>query len=200
MLKGEVHSIEECEGDPATMGWHGFAEFQLVHFYNDPKAADKAIKNIGALGKKVPGYFSIMIDTFHNGVTLYAAARRTKKRKYKKHAIKIRKQINKWKKVGNPNVVYYCIFLDAMHAALEGKYDEAESLYKRAIQFVARSGYLHHAALFNEIYSDFLLQERNDREEAKYRLLESIRHYESWGAMGKVARLRESSLFLEECF
>ena len=29
-----------------------------------------------------------MIDTFHRGLGLYAAARRTKQRKYKKHAAK----------------------------------------------------------------------------------------------------------------
>mmetsp|Transcript_11394 Transcript_11394/g.27485 ORF Transcript_11394/g.27485 Transcript_11394/m.27485 type:complete len:139 (-) Transcript_11394:916-1332(-) len=138
-----------------------------------------------------------MMETFHRAVCLYVAARRTKKRKYKQHARKIRKQIHKWKEAGIPNVVYYCIFLDADDAALRGKHDEADGYYKEAIQFVARSGYLHHAALFNEMYSDYLFRERNDKDEANYLREEAIRYYEDWGAHGKVDKLLKESSFIQ---
>ncbi|KAL3934394.1 MAG: hypothetical protein SGBAC_009883 [Bacillariaceae sp.] len=137
----------------------------------------------------------IMQETFHRAISLYVAARRTKKGKYKKHAKKIHKTIRNWKKEGVPNVVYYCIFLDAEKAALAGKHEEAETQYQKAIQFVGRSGYLHHAALFNELYSDFLLREKKNEDEARYRLGEAIRYYDDWGAGGVVARLKKSSLF-----
>ena len=113
---------------------------------------------------------------------------------YKHHAKRIRKAIHKWKSAGNPNAVYYCIFLDAEHAALQGKRAEAETQYKKAIQFAGRSGYLHHAALFNELYSDYLLREHNDTDEARYRLEEAIKYYQDWGALGKVEMLQKSSL------
>ena len=158
LLKGDVTSIEACGDDELLLAWHNFAEFQLLLFYNDPSAPDRAIRK--KLTTASNFHFTLMIECFHRCVCLYGAARRTKKRKYKGQAKKLRKVIHSWKKVGNPNVVYYCIFLDAEHAALEGKYDEAESLYKKAIQFVGRSGILHHSALFNEYYSDFLLRQR----------------------------------------
>ena len=191
-LKGEVHSIEECEGDLLLLAFHDFAECQLLLFYGDPSAADRSLES--SLEKVSPGYFSRMIETFHRGICLYVAARKTKRRKYKQRAKEIRKILHKWKKVGNPNVVYYCFFLDAEHAALNGKYDEAEKHYQKAIQLAARSGYLHHAALFNELYSDFLLRERDDRDEAKYRLEEAMRYYQDWGAFGKLEQLEQSEL------
>ncbi|CAJ1947191.1 unnamed protein product [Cylindrotheca closterium] len=193
-LKGEIHSIEACAGDPFLLAVHDYIECQLLLFYDDPSAADRAISGAKVFSKISPGVPDVMIETFHRGICLYVAARRTMKRKYKQHAIKIRKQIHKWKKDGVVNVVDYCIFLDAEHAALEGKYEEAESHYKKAIQFVARSGHLHHAGLFNELYSDFLWRERNDKEEARYHLQEAMRYYNDWGAYGVVERLRKSRL------
>lgn len=196
LLKGEEYSVEACGNQLALLAWHEFAEFQLLFFYNDPSAPEKAGKSAlkSVLLNDSLGYFAQMIEKFHRGVCLYVAARHTKKRKYRQHARKIRNIIHSWKKVGNPNVVYYCNFLDAEHAALEGKYDKAEEHYMKAIKFVARTGYLHHAALFNELYSDFLLLELNDKDEAKYRLEEAIKYYEDWGALGKVHQLKKSSL------
>ncbi|KAL3937754.1 MAG: hypothetical protein SGBAC_007200 [Bacillariaceae sp.] len=193
-MKGDVHSIEDCGGDPFLSGVHNYLECQLLLFYNDPSAADRAISGAEVLSKAAPGIFDIMQETFHRAISLYVAARRTKKRKYKKHAKKLRKTIRKWKQEGVPNVIYYCIFLEAENSALEGNHADAETHYKKAIQFVSRSGRVHHAALFNELYSDFLFRERNDKDEARYRIEQAIRYYEDWGALGVVARLRKSSL------
>ena len=192
ILGGEVHNIEACAGNKLLLAWHDFVECQLLLFFDDQSAAERSLES--QLAKVSPGYYARMIETFHRGVCLYVAARRTKSRKYKRQAKKIRKVLRKWNKVGNPNVAYYCIFLDAEHAALKGQYEEAENQYLKAIQFAARSGFLHHAALFNELYSDFLFRQRGDREEAKYRLEQAIRYYEDWGAFGKVELLYESNL------
>lgn len=199
VLRGEVHRIDNPkEVDPFVWSVHVFVQSQLHLFYGDEisSAADSAIKNAEALSKASPGNFGVMIDKFHQGVTLYVAARRTKKRKYKYHAKKIRNLIGKWKQAGNPNVVYYSMFLDAENAALEGKHDKAEEHYKEAIKFVARSGFLHHAALFNELYSDYLQMQQGDFDEARYRLREAIQYYSDWGAVGKVERLKQSSLLV----
>mmetsp|Transcript_34058 Transcript_34058/g.82608 ORF Transcript_34058/g.82608 Transcript_34058/m.82608 type:complete len:655 (-) Transcript_34058:1171-3135(-) len=194
-LKGEVYSIEaRSEADSFVAILDDNMERQLLLFYDHESAAERAIKGADMFSKAAPSNFEVMIETFHRGICLYVAARRTKRRKYKSHGKKIRKTIHKWKKNGIPNVVYYCTFLDAEHAALAGKHAEAEKNYKVAIQFVARSGFLHHAALFNELYSDYLLRERDDKDEAKYRLQEAIRYYGDWGALGKVEKMKESSL------
>ncbi|KAL3927280.1 MAG: hypothetical protein SGBAC_013148, partial [Bacillariaceae sp.] len=198
-LKGNFHSIDACTGDPFLSAIHNYMECQLLLFYDHPSAADRAIIGAGVLSKAALGSFDLMQETFHRAISLYVAARRTKttQNKYKKHAKKVRTTILNWKKEGIPNVVYYCIFLDAEHAVLEGKLEDAETHYKNAIQFVCRSGYLHHAGLFNELYSDFLWREKEDKDEARYHLKQAIRYYEDWGALGVVARLQKSTLLLE---
>ncbi|KAL3938764.1 MAG: hypothetical protein SGBAC_006392 [Bacillariaceae sp.] len=108
----------------------------------------------------------------------------------KKHAKKIRKTIQKWKKAEIPNVVYYCTFLGAEDVALHGKLFLAD--YKEAIQFVANSGYHQHEGLFSELYSDYLLRERGDNNEAKYRLKSD------WGALRKVEKPTESNILQSE--
>ena len=133
----------------------------------------------------------IPLETFHRGIGLYAMARRTKNRKYKKEAKRILKLISKWYKAGNPNVTHYDLMLRAEQAALDGKHGEADDLYKEAIVSAARPGHLQHAALFNERYADYRLTERGDVDDAKYHLSEAARYYSDWGAVGKAEQLKE---------
>jgi hypothetical protein len=79
--------------------------------------------------------------------------------------------------------------LSAEQSALNKDYKTAEVLYKDSIRSAARNGNLHHAALINERYGDFLLHELGDEEEAKYRTSEAIRFYREWGAEAKVEML-----------
>jgi hypothetical protein len=93
--------------------------------------------------------------------------------------------------------------LSAEQAALKKtKQKYAEALYRKAITLAARTGHLHHAALFFERYayiSFFLLQQKEGPrsdvvdEEAKYRIDEAIRLYQEWGAMAKVELLMKAS-------
>lgn len=117
-------------------------------------------------------------------------ARRTGMRKYKKHALQVKKTVEAWVGKGNPNVRHHLCLLNAEQAALDGKNDQARQLYGEAITLSARGGFIHDAALANERYADFVID--NDRDEAEYRLRESIRYYSQWGATQKVAMLRKS--------
>ena len=92
-------------------------------------------------------------------------------------------------KSGNPNVKHMHEFTVAEQAALDKKYARAHAAYKRAIVSAARSGHLHHAALLNERYADFLERDILDKEEYRYRMREAIRFYREWGADSKVEML-----------
>ena len=130
------------------------------------------------------------IDTFHRGLVWYAMARRKKNRRSKSEAKKILKQVAKWANAGNPNVRHYHLMLRAEQAALERKSTIAEELYREAIVNAARTGHLHHAALFNERFSEYY-HERGDGHDAKYYLGEAVRYYNEWGAVGKAEELQE---------
>jgi len=95
---------------------------------------------------------------------------RTKERKYKVEARRLRKTIAKLARAGNPNVDYYDLFLAAEQWALDKKYDKAEEAYEAAIQTAAEKGSLHHLGLINERYSDYPTEERHMEDKAKDRL------------------------------
>ncbi|KAL3938634.1 MAG: hypothetical protein SGBAC_006491 [Bacillariaceae sp.] len=193
-LEGHIFSRNECdESKSIQAGNVFFTEGELLVFFKPEEAADRAIRDGNNFLKVCPCMCLGMIETFHRGVALYLMARKTKLRKYKSHAWKIRKTIKKWRKAGNPNVIHYDLLLDAEHAALSKAYHKAEKLYLEAIELASRMGYLHHAGLFNERYSDFLHHERKDKEKAAHFLNEAIRFYEQWGAIKKVRMLRNSS-------
>ena len=135
----------------------------------------------------------VKLKTFNSRlqVALFAMARKTKRFKYIRAAYRVRKKIVSWAKSGNPNVKHYECFLEAEHTALKGKKSAAKVKYEAAIRKAARTGHLHHAALFNERFADFLQHDVSDEEESSYRLNEAILWYEEWGAKRKVEMLKE---------
>lgn len=62
------------------------------------------------------------------------------------------------------------MILSAEQAASEKDYKKAETLYQETIVSAARTGHLHHAALCNERYADFLWKELVDEDQARYRM------------------------------
>jgi histidine kinase len=194
LLKGAAFDCEEFV--PRTSGHRAFLGLLqselLIYFGEFEHAAELAISKGNKFERAFPGHFLAFLEMFQRGVALYAMARQTKKRKYGKPAKQIQKTITKWVKNGNPNVLHYRCFFNAEQAALDGKCGAAEALYKKAIVIAGRSGHLHHAALFNERYADFLLQDLGEEDEAKYRIGEAIRFYKFWGAEAKVKILTKS--------
>lgn len=191
LLDGHTFSRNETDdwkqiGSPLVH----FAEGELLTFLKPEEAADRAIAVGNKFAKLAPSLCLGMIETFHRGVALYIMARKTKQRKYRTHANQIRKTIRTWLKAGNPNVEHYSLLLEAEHASLKRSFARAERLYIEAISMATRMEYLHHAALFNERYADFLQYERDDPERATHYLDEAIRLYEQWGASRKITMLQ----------
>eukprot|EP00526_Cylindrotheca_closterium_P016622 CAMPEP_0113645882 /NCGR_PEP_ID=MMETSP0017_2-20120614/24204_1 /TAXON_ID=2856 /ORGANISM="Cylindrotheca closterium" /LENGTH=326 /DNA_ID=CAMNT_0000557681 /DNA_START=153 /DNA_END=1129 /DNA_ORIENTATION=- /assembly_acc=CAM_ASM_000147 len=171
-LQGEIFNPETLKGnDNFFVSQIHLAECRLMLVYDRPALAKVAIACRDLFFKLNPISFQVMGETFDRGVALFATARHTKnrlkRRKYIRNAKKIHSTIKSWEKAGNPNVFTYRILLDAEQAALYGKRKKAEDSYKNAIiVLVARAGHLHHAALFNELYAEYLYQGCNDEEEA----------------------------------
>lgn len=160
-----------------------------MYFGEYEKGAKLAIERGDTYVKGMPGHVGIMMETFTRGMLLYATARKTRKRIYTKHAKKVHKTIKSWVRKGNPNVKHYDLLLDAEAAVLNGKLDAAEGLYQRAIVLATRQGSIHESAFASERYGEFLLSERNDREEARYKLADAVRRYGEWGAARKANML-----------
>jgi predicted ATPase len=195
LLKGDIYDSEAFASQnagPSRRLYLGMITSELLIFFGEfERAAEMALARGSIFATLFPGHIICMMETFHRGLALYVMARKTKKRKYKKPAKQIRKLIKTWIQRGNPNVKQYYLLLSAEHAALRKEYKDANVLYQKAIVLAGRTGHLHHAALFNERYAEFLLEELSDEEEALYRIEEAIRFYREWGAIRKVGTLIE---------
>jgi len=172
---------------------HGqiFKNFMCNYFGEFELGADLALKRGNVYAKKAPGAPLAMPDTFHQGVSLFAMARKTKKRKYTKNARKAASTLRSLAKQGNPNVNHYVALLDAENAALSRDADKASQLYARAVTTAARTGFVQDAALASERFGEFLLYDVGDKERAAFRMEEAVRFYSDWGAGKKADMLRE---------
>ncbi|KAL3942928.1 MAG: hypothetical protein SGBAC_002956 [Bacillariaceae sp.] len=189
-LEGDIFSAENDEDTTNShLAFVHFAQGELALFnggYED--AAQRALECKDLFEKLLPGIFLHITEPFSRAVPLYAAARSTKKRKYRIEAKRLLKMIGKWKAAGNPNVLYFHLFLTAEQFALDKKYDSAHQKYEEAIEVATGVGYLHHLGLIYERYSDFL-EERSMKEKSREALHRAVQYYKEWGAGVKVARL-----------
>jgi len=190
VMKSELRFLSHS--DHTVLGvFYSCQCFLYLYFGEFEKGAKLAIKRGNAYSKGVPGHCWIMIETFVRGMCLYAMARKTKKRVYRKQARTVHRTIKAWIRKGNPNVKHYDLLFNAELAALKGKLDAAEGWYQSAIVSATRCGRIHESALSSERYGEFLLNVRKDPEEARHKFDDAIRRYSEWGAAKKVLMLRE---------
>ncbi|KAL3938114.1 MAG: hypothetical protein SGBAC_006897 [Bacillariaceae sp.] len=192
-LEGDVFSAKnDKETTNSHLAFVHFAQCELALFNGDYEdAAKKALAAKDVFAKLMPCFLLCITEPFSRAVPLYAAARSTKKRKYRVEAKRLLKKIGKWKAAGNPNVVYYHLFLTAEQFALDKKYDSALQNYEEAIEVATGVGHLHHLGLIYERYADFL-EERSMKEKSKDALQQAIYYYKDWGAAVKVAKLEKT--------
>ena len=172
----------------------------MCNFFGDYEQGAKLALERRDEYEKKNGSPLAMLDNLHQGISLYAMARRTKEMRYIKAAKKVRKVVAMWLKKGNVNVAHYMPFLEAEEAALEGNSDEATRLYPRAIALASSSGFLHNAALASERFAEYLLHDLNDSDRAGQYFQDSIKHYTDWGSDYKADLLKQnySHLFGEK--
>jgi len=189
-LNGTVYQVNEHDMKTHSTTIIHHQLLLLVHFREYEKAAELALSRGNAFEKEHPGLQDGMNEAFLRGIALYAMARKTKKRKYKRQANKIRTTIRAWEERGNPNIKLYYWVLCAEDASFNNQFVLAYSFYNQAITTAARTGNLYMAALANERYADCLQNEMN-AEEYEYRIDETIRFYRRWGAHALVEKLEK---------
>ena len=196
-LEGECFTRAlETNETPMQIAYMNFTIGELLLFFGDHEA--RASRLLGeekgnTLFEILPGNaFWGRTDTFHRGMVWFAMARKKKNRKYRAKALKIKKLVAKWAKLGDPNVQSYDRMLSAEEASLKKKYKLADRLYKQAIIIAARNGQVHHAALFSERFGEYRLETHGDEEDRKYYMEQAIRFYTEWGAVGKAEELKQT--------
>jgi hypothetical protein len=125
------------------------------------------------------------------GISFYAALQQTGKRKYRRGAEKIRKNIHRWVEQGNPNVYVTDLLLSAEADVFSGRKHSADRNYKAAFVMAARGGVFHEAMIICERMALFYLNIMDDKDEATYRIKDCIKYANEWGALAKIAQLHE---------
>ena len=190
-LEGMILDHSKHNSDNAMfVGSIHLVEGDLLLFFSDFEGASQRAIDKGDLYSKLcPSLCLNMCETFHRAIALFDAAQRTKQRKYRAAAIKLRKRIVGWERSGNPNRMHMLLLLDAEFAVLHGQADIAKAKYAEAITVAKNHGYLQYEALFNERYANFLLDQLSLAEKAEIRRIDAIDAYKKWGAHAKVAQL-----------
>jgi len=183
------HAFEHPSLHPGSLGFEGML---LTYFGKHVEICDLILKHGHAYWAKTHlANPNLMWEACLKGVSGYAAAHQTGRQQYKKIGKVYHHKIKSWLKQGNPNVAHYNTFLDAEKLVVEHKNAKAVKCYELAVVLSARGGYQHDAAFVNERLAEFQLNTMNDHEEAKYRLCESVKYWQGWGAMAKVKDLQK---------
>ena len=124
------------------------------------------------------------------GVSSFAAARQTGKRKYERVGRQVHRRVKSWIEKGNPNLGHIDTLLEAEHAALRGKKFVARQKYELAILLSARGGLLLDTGFAAERFGEFYL-EHGETEEAIFRLKQAMKYFREVGADGKARHLEE---------
>ncbi|KAL3928958.1 MAG: hypothetical protein SGBAC_012418 [Bacillariaceae sp.] len=185
--------VHKCESSSSHITFCLLEAMLLLIFSDYEAAADRAIEKGDYYSKSAPGGASVMYETFHRAISLFARARQTQNNKLKKAAKKLQKRIAGWQKAGNPNVKHFVLVLDAESAALSNDIQRTMAKYQEAIAVASKDGYLQYVALFNERYADYLSQHPSLADEAANRKCEAIQAYQAWGAHAKVAQMMGKS-------
>ena len=133
----------------------------------------------------------VCMHTCMKGVSCFAAARQTRKKKYAKLGRYFLSKIKRWLDMGNPNVKHYESLLEAEFLAYRGKKYAAVKQYEVAVLLAARAGYQQDAGLASERLGEYHLTDMSDQEEAAYRIGEAIKYWRGWGAIAKVEALEK---------
>jgi len=208
----EGSALEKVAGG---RGW--FLQVQVIkrflcaHFGEYKTGALNAIQFGSEFFKSYPGVM-FGYATFHEAICHYGEARNIARNHgkscrlafhsaphkqgflFKKHAYKSHSRIESWAKKGAPNHVHHLSILDAERAALLSCTENIDKrkvckLYEEAIKDSVRGGFVNHAALTEERYSDYLLGV-GEKAEGIYHLENSIQRFSDWGATGRVKQLR----------
>jgi predicted ATPase len=203
VLTGEAMDQDRClelaarADNPHLVGWVQALRAVLYSCFGEYEAGSElGVAKGTKLEKILPSHLLVPSDPFYRGVCLFEMARRTKKQKYKKRARTALDTIKAWVSKGNPNLKHCERFLEAELAALTDNSEKAKQHYAKAVVLAARGGFIHHAAMANERYGEFLLNALDLPHDAAYRFDEAIKFYSVWGSC-KADMLREKYSYLK---
>jgi predicted ATPase len=190
VLSGEVMSQEEMlkaaddDMNPPLRAQVHCHRLQLAVYYRDFELAGKLLGPVSVIGAVNPGNPIVWRTALFEGVAAFELTRR-KQKKWKSTALRALAKVTKWVDEGNVNCVHILLLLQAEKAAMDKKYDDARTLFNKAIATAARHGYRNDRALASERCADMHVH-IGDADWASDYSQKAYKAYEEMEAFGKL--------------
>lgn len=156
------------------------------------KVADMSLEWWARIMKVLPAQVNLIETSFVGALScmalLHQDIKKSKKKKYLKHAKDCHAKIKNWTRKGCPNSVVHEALLDAEMMAVKKEPGLARKNFETAALLAGRRGLTHLQALSNERFAIYL-EEIGDDQDAEYRYSEALKLYQAWGANAKVQQL-----------
>lgn len=188
-----VFQPEGLDAEPTLLVTYYVSQMQVSFFFGDHEKAlalgEEAEKNI----HYVTGFMLSAVHKFYYSLVISAGYHdlppKSRKR-YLKILEKNQRQMKKWADAGPANYRHMYLLVAAETARLQGRGQDAVTLYDQAIQSARENGYLQNEALANELAARFYLSQGREKVARPY-LTDACRGYGRWGAAAKVRSLQD---------
>jgi predicted ATPase/PAS domain-containing protein len=178
----------EADGPPPVKGHYGAIKAMVRFLFGDAAEAQRVTEAM----QPAPGVVFKVDYVFFHGMACAELARAAEPLEREALLTKVEADLaafGPWVRVAKDNFFALQELLRAELHAVRGESAAALDAYERALEAAAQSGAGHHLALAYERLGYFQLRLER-RHLAKLNLSAAARHYEHWGATGKVQQLQ----------
>ena len=176
---------------------------QTAYLFEDAAVGKETCLRLFAIGTKIEGTACRMPSVFmFCALTAMSILSTERKRKFRRIAKMYTKELAKWVEKKALNVQHKLLLVQAQREALnknkkKKRHDETRviSLFNDAVSASRKAGFTHDAALANELAGKYCLS-LNDRERARFYMMDALELYGVWEAQAKVDQMLETYQFL----
>ena len=174
--------------------WEFQMRMQLAYYFKDYRMAERMQDCLMFYVDADPSFATSTFSLFFSGLIATARFRETRKRKYKRKALKATANMKKLMKTKGVNNLHKYYLMDADCSATfqkKSKFEEVKKKFDQAISAAAKAGFMQDTALAKELAGEYFLR-TNDVFWAEHYLTESYHAYMGWQATRKAIHLKQA--------
>ncbi len=182
----------------STLSLFQVLKTMLCYFFGDAASAVAAAEKGERFINAQLGQHGIVVLNFFQSLAVLALARGVsgdQKDALCAKAAKNQETLRRWADDAPMNVLHRYKLVDAERARVRGDDMDAVLLYEEAIVLATSNGFIHEAALGQELSGEHHLSRGRERE-GHAALTAACRSYADWGAVAKVSQLERHHSFL----
>ena len=185
--------LPKLEGNDLVLSFFGAVKLTLRVLFGEHREAYRQLDTLLDIRSSLNPHYLYTKVSFYGGLTCIAnlagaeddAAREERLARLDRFVA----ELESWARLAPMNYQHEYDLLMAEKSRVAGEHLQAVQLYEEAISGARRNRFVHDAALANELYAMFWMEQGNERLAGEY--MRSARSlYSSWGATAKVSQLQ----------